>query len=92
MDGLNGLILKQLLIVRIDLGTFNAEFFRRFNSPLLNDIAESHHLSLVYLFERRHMLAVGDAAAADDAYSYLSFHQNNSCTFYCYIGTQPISH
>ena len=74
MNTLDALILEQLSVIRIDFCALDAKFLCRLYGSLLNDIAESYHLGLFDFFERGHMLAVGDSAAADDAYSDFSSH------------------
>ena len=84
MDALYALILEQLSVIGIDLCALDAELLCRLYGSLLNDIAESDHLGLFDFFERGHMLAVGDSAAADDAYSDFSSHIVSPIVFKIY--------
>ena len=84
MNTLDALILEQLSVIRIDFCALDAEFLCRLYGSLLNDIAESYHLGLFDFFERGHMLAVGDSAAADDAYSDFSSHIVSPIVFKIY--------
>ena len=84
MNALDALILEQLSVIGIDLCALDAEFLCRLYGSLLNDIAESNHLGLFDFFERGHMLAVGDSAAADDAYSDFSSHILSPIVFKIY--------
>ena len=63
--------LEQLVVIGKYLRARNAEFLRGLLCALFNDVAERDHLHVVQLLERGHMLAVRNAAAADDADSYL---------------------
>ena len=84
MDALYALILEQLSVIWIDFCALDAEFLCRLYGSLLNDIAEGYHLGLFDFFERGHMLAVGDSAAADDAYSDFSSHIVSPIVFKIY--------
>ena len=96
MNAFNALVLEQLSVIRIDFCALDAEFLCRLYGSLLNDIAESDHLGLFDFFERGHMLAVGDSAAADDAYSDFSSHIVSPIVFKIYyipfsVSTTPTS-
>ena len=84
MNAFNALVLEQLSVIRIDFCALNAELLCRLYGSLINDIAESDHLGLFDFFERGHMLAVGDSAAADDAYSDFSSHIVSPIVFKIY--------
>ena len=84
MNALDALVLEQLSVIRIDFCALDAELLCRLYGSLLNDIAESNHLGLFDFFERGHMLAVGDSAAADDAYSDFSSHIVSPIVFKIY--------
>ena len=85
MDALYALVLEQLSVIGIDLCALDAELLCGLYRSLLDDIAESDHLGLFDLFKCGHMLAVGDAAAADNAYSYLSFHIASPVLYSVYL-------
>ena len=74
MNNLDVPIFEKLLIVCVDLCTFNAVFLGRFDGSFFDNVAESNHLSILYFLERGHMLSVGDAAASDYTYFYCSVH------------------
>ena len=68
MHHVDAAVLKQLPIVLVHLGPRRAKFLGRLFGPLHDDVAERHHVGLVRLRPQGgHVLAVGDAAAADDA-------------------------
>ncbi len=71
MNHVDGLVLEQLFIVGIDLRAFDAVFPGGLLGALLDDVAEGDHFHVGQLLQRGHVLAVGDAAAADDTDSYL---------------------
>ena len=75
MHHVDVLLLQQLLIVGINPGVRGAIFFGGLFRPLLHHIAESDHFNRIDLFQRGHMLAVGDAAAADDADMQFTIHR-----------------
>ena len=69
---------KQFLIVGVHLGFGRSVFFRRLFGSLPEDVAEGDHLHTFHLFQRRHVLAVCDAAASDDADLHRSlFHESS---------------
>ena len=71
VNHVDGLVFQQLLIVFIYSSTgctvLGSSSFCSFH----NDVTESNHFHLRDLCQRRHMLTVGDTAAADDTDSYL---------------------
>ena len=79
MDGDYALILEQLFIVGVDFCIGGAVFLCGLNCSLLNNVAESNHFDLFNIFKGGQMLAVGDTAAADNAYS--DFLHINSFSF-----------
>ena len=67
MNHIDGLVLQQLTVIGVDSGTFDAVLVSGFYGALFHDITESHHFHMVQFSQGREMLAVGNAAAADDA-------------------------
>ena len=63
---IDGLVRKQLLIIRVDRRIRRAVVALRLFSPFFDQVAECHHFHIGELFQRGHMLAVCDTAAADD--------------------------
>ena len=61
--------LQQFAVVFIDAGTFDAVLFCSFFGAFHDDVAESNQLDIFDGFQCREMLAVGNAAAADDGNS-----------------------
>ena len=76
MDHFDGLVLQQFLIIGVDLGIRGAIFLGSLLSLLRDNVAECHHLHIGQLLQGRHMLTIGDTAAADNAHIYNTFHKN----------------
>ena len=64
---IDGLVLKQLFIIRIHRRIRCTVVVLCTNGSFLDQVAERHHFHIGELFQRWHMLAVCDTAAADDA-------------------------
>ncbi len=76
----DGFVLQQLAVVGIHRRVGRAVVLLCFAGALLNDVAERDHLHTRYLPERRHMLAVSNSAASDNADPHGLFvsHRKNS--------------
>ena len=68
------LVLQQLFVIGVDLRTLCAVLRAGLLRALLDDVAERDELGVRLAGQRGHVLAVGDAAAADDADSEFTFH------------------
>ena len=58
--------LQQFLIIGKDLRAGHAVFLGGLLSALFDDVAERDHFNVLQLLQGGHVLAVGDAAAADN--------------------------
>ena len=70
---LNGLVSQKILVVFVDLSVGSAVLGLGGLSTFYDDVTEGHHFHVGKLFQRGHMLTVGDTAAADDTDLYDSF-------------------
>ena len=73
MHNVNGFILEQFLVIRVNSRIGGAVLCLCINGSLLDNIAECNHFYVGQLFERGHMLAVCNTAATNDTNSDL-FH------------------
>ena len=67
MNDVDGLVLEELLIVLVDLRVGCAVLLRGLLGAFDDDVAERDHFDAGNLLQGRHVLAVRDAAAADNA-------------------------
>ena len=69
---------QQFLIIGINLCAGHAVFLGGLHRALLDQVAEGNHVRHIHSLNRGHVLAVGDAAAADDTdFQSFLFHEND---------------
>ena len=76
MHHVDVIFLQQLFVVGIHPGVRGAVFLGGLFRPFPHNVAESDHLHCVDLFQRGHMLAVGNAAAADNTDMQFAIHRH----------------
>ena len=76
VNHVDGFILKELLVIGINLGVGSTVILSGLLRFLLDEIAESNHFDFRNGSQAGHMLAVCDAAAADNSDSNLIIYCN----------------